>query len=271
MSSTIERPRKFLIVWRFVACAATCSSCALAAADEYRDAYGAPPRVLAEGSAPAPTFWGTRDAQAAPDPRADWRSAEAQRLQQTEHQESAPPEPMADAGGAASRIAPGGESTLSPPKALSRSTLPGDKMPALVTAGGSLAIVVGLFLIVAWVVRRGMPRSVPLLPTSALEVMGRSPLVGKQQVHLVRCGNKVLLLHASTSGVSTLTEIADPAEVERLTEICQGGSNRAAGGLTRRGFRYDDDPQSFDYPLQQTEEDVDFSHLASPRGRVTHA
>ncbi len=90
-----------------------------------------------------------------------------------------------------------------------------------VTIGGSLAIVVGLFLIVAWMARRGMPQQPPLLPREAIEVLGRQRFGGKQQeVQLLRIGNKLLLVHVMAGHVEPLSEITDPAEVDRLTGIC---------------------------------------------------
>jgi len=94
-------------------------------------------------------------------------------------------------------------------------------MPSVSTMIGSLAIVVGLFLLVAWCLRRGMPKQAPLLPSGILEVLGRAPLVGRQQVHLVRLGNKLLLLAITPGGIETLTEVTDPVEIDRLAGICR--------------------------------------------------
>ena len=94
-------------------------------------------------------------------------------------------------------------------------------MPSASTMIGSLAIVVGLFLLLTWVLRRGMPKQTPLLPQGILEVLGRAPLVGRQQVHLVRLGNKLLLIAVTPGGIETLTEVTDPAEIDRLAGICQ--------------------------------------------------
>jgi flagellar biogenesis protein FliO len=94
-------------------------------------------------------------------------------------------------------------------------------MPSASTMIGSLAIVVGLFLLLAWVLRRGMPKQTPLLPQGMLEVLGRAPLVGRQQVHLVRLGNKLLLIAITPGGIETLTEVTDPMEIDRLAGICQ--------------------------------------------------
>jgi flagellar biogenesis protein FliO len=94
-------------------------------------------------------------------------------------------------------------------------------MPSGSTMIGSLAIVIGLFLLLAWVLRRGMPKPTPLLPQGILEVLGRAPLVGRQQVHLVRLGNKLLLVAVTPGGIETLTEVTDPVEIDRLAGLCQ--------------------------------------------------
>ena len=109
---------------------------------------------------------------------------------------------------------------LAAPAAEGRGAARGE-IPTLVTGAGSLGIVLGLFLLAVWAVRRGMPKHAALVPREAVEVLGRAALIGKQQMHLVRCGNKILLLYASPSGVETLTEITDPEEVDRLAGVCQ--------------------------------------------------
>ena len=85
----------------------------------------------------------------------------------------------------------------------------------------SLAVVLGLFFAVAWAMRRGMPAGPALLPREAVEVLGRTPLAGRQHAHLLRCGNKVLLVYLSQGVAETLTEITDPVEVDRLVGLCR--------------------------------------------------
>ncbi len=63
----------------------------------------------------------------------------------------------------------------------------------------------------------GAPRG---LPIEALELLGRRLIEPKVSIHLVRCGGRVLVLGVSPDGVRTLSEIADPHEVERLTTAC---------------------------------------------------
>lgn len=91
----------------------------------------------------------------------------------------------------------------------------------LVSTAGSLAIVLGLFFVVAWLLRRHAPSGAQLLPSEALEVLGRVPLSNRQQMQLVRLGNKLLLLWVAPTGVETLTEVSDPVEVDALVAVCR--------------------------------------------------
>jgi flagellar biogenesis protein FliO len=94
---------------------------------------------------------------------------------------------------------------------------------AIGTVVASLGIVLGLFLMLVWCSRRFAPAGTALLPKEALELLGRAALVGKHQAQLVRVGNKLLVVALSPAGATTLTEITEPAEIERLTAICRGG------------------------------------------------
>ena len=105
---------------------------------------------------------------------------------------------------------------------------------SVTTMLGSLGVVVGLFLLVVWVFKRSMPRTSMLLPSEAVEVLGRTPLAPRQFAHLVRCGNKLLLVSISPGGAETLSEITDPEEVDRLIALCQG--TRTAGPGFRQVF-----------------------------------
>lgn len=90
-----------------------------------------------------------------------------------------------------------------------------------VTIAGSLSLVLALFFAVAWVTRRRVPARLQVLPTDVLDVLGRVPLGSRQHAHLVRVGSKLLLVAVSEGGAETLTEITEPVEVQRLTELCQ--------------------------------------------------
>jgi flagellar biogenesis protein FliO len=143
-----------------------------------------------------------------------------------------------------------------------RSSLRGGDIPPFVTGAASLAIVVGLFLLVAWVVRRGMPKNLPVLPREAVEMLGRAPLVGRQQVHLVRCGNKVLLLSVSPAHVETLTEIDDPDEVARLVGACQPAYHGAAAHSFRQVYDpYARAPRDGEYLMTEEVDELDYAQL----------
>jgi len=112
-----------------------------------------------------------------------------------------------------------------------------DGTPSIVTVVGSLVLVLGVFLAVAWVFRRMLPPGAGPLPPEVFEVLGRAPLANRQQAHLLRCGNKLLLVSAGAAGVSPLAEITDPAEVDRLTNLCRQSRPSVATTAFRNVFR----------------------------------
>jgi len=92
---------------------------------------------------------------------------------------------------------------------------------ALATVISSLAIVLGLFMLVVWFTRRALPNASTSLPAEVIETLGRAPLGTRQNMHLVRLGNKLLLLCVSANGTEALTEITDREEVDRIAGLCQ--------------------------------------------------
>ena len=108
---------------------------------------------------------------------------------------------------------------------------------SLVTVGASLILVVGLFLVVAWLLRKASPAGAAALPKEVFEILGRAPLASRHQVHLVRCGRKLLLLSLSQAGIETLSEIDDPAEVDRLAGLCLQAQPGSASMVFRQVFQ----------------------------------
>jgi flagellar biogenesis protein FliO len=92
---------------------------------------------------------------------------------------------------------------------------------SLYTTGAALAVVVGIFLLFAGLVRRGAKRSNALLPEEVVSVLGRVPLAARQFAELVRVGNKLVLVSITPAGADPLTEITDPAEIDRLVGLCR--------------------------------------------------
>lgn len=110
-------------------------------------------------------------------------------------------------------------------------------LESLVTVGSSLALVLGLFFVVAWFMRRTGPRGAALLPTEVVEVLGRAPLAGRQQMHLLRFGGKLVLVCLSPDGVQSLTEITEPDEVTRLAGLCHQAHPNSATAVFRQVFQ----------------------------------
>jgi flagellar biogenesis protein FliO len=97
------------------------------------------------------------------------------------------------------------------------------RMPSgsIFTVLSALAMVIGAFLIFAWLLRRGGRSSTAALPGDVVSVLGRVPLAARQFAHLLRVGNKLVLVTLTPTGAETLTEVTDPAEVDRLVGLCQ--------------------------------------------------
>lgn len=107
---------------------------------------------------------------------------------------------------------------------------------AIASVVASLAVVLGLFFVVAWFMRRGMPNSARRLPAEVVEVLGRTPLAGRQQMHLLRFGNKLLLVCMSASGVDTIGEITDALEIDRLAGLCAAQETTSASTTFKQIF-----------------------------------
>ena len=168
-----------------------------------------------------------------------------------EAQLSAADDPLHGPEGAARLPPPGDESLkLSPPSTSpnrdTETTVPPSPLRSLVTVISSLAVVLGLFLLLVWISRRGMSRGMAVLSREVVEVLGRAPLAGRQQMHLIRVGSKLLLVSVTPSGAETLTEIIDPEEVQRLAGICQQNGPGSATTTFRQIFSQLANPQAVD-------------------------
>lgn len=136
------------------------------------------------------------------------------------HEESRPP------GNTRSplRLAPRSESSRQGVERAAAPT-PGS---ALVTVGGGLSAVLGVFLVVVWCTRRFAPPGAGVLPQEAVELLGRAPLTARQQMQLIKVGNKLLLVALSPTGIEPLTEITDATEVEHLLGLCRRGKSNSS-------------------------------------------
>ena len=71
---------------------------------------------------------------------------------------------------------------------------------ALTTVLGSLAVVLAVFFVFVWTTRRASPNGMASLPSEVVESLGRAPLAVRQQMQLIRLGNRLLLLSVTPQG-----------------------------------------------------------------------
>lgn len=107
----------------------------------------------------------------------------------------------------------------------SDSSDPADRSPssaaqAMTTILSALAIVLGAFFLVVWLTRSTNRRRWSPLPSEAVQLLGRTPLAGRQWMQLIRVGNKLVMVSVNGNQVDTITEITDPEEVEQLVSLC---------------------------------------------------
>lgn len=147
------------------------------------------------------------------------------------------PEPFAAPAplptGTAVRLAPSAVPSLSPQDSKPRTRLsppggdnsvtgerPKSTSSSAATIIAGLVFVLGLFLVAAWLLRRGLPNQNRALPKEAVDTLGHIPFPGRQQGQLLRVGNKLVLVSFSTAGADVITEVTDPLEVDRLAGLC---------------------------------------------------
>lgn len=126
-----------------------------------------------------------------------------------------------------SRIAsPGSSANKNSPRHATapNSSISMPKIDSFATAGAGLAIVLSLFFACAWMMRKSGPKPSSPLPNEAVAVLGRVPLAARNFAHLLQVGNKLVLVSVTHDGVTPITEVTDPIEVQRLLGLCLRGS-----------------------------------------------
>lgn len=98
-----------------------------------------------------------------------------------------------------------------------------------ITVTSSLAVVLGLFAALVWMTRRFGSRGINqgALSGEVLQNLGTTPIDPRTRVTLLRCGNRILVLAQTATGVQPLAEITDPEEVRHLTATCLGDAGRS--------------------------------------------
>ena len=94
----------------------------------------------------------------------------------------------------------------------------------------------GLFFFVAWAMRKAAPQARSFCRMRSSR-SSRASLGSRQQVQLVRCGTKLVLLSITPAGTEPLTEVTDPLEVDRLAGICRQAHPRSSTKAFQQVFQ----------------------------------
>lgn len=103
----------------------------------------------------------------------------------------------------------------------------------VVSVVSSLLIVMALMLGAAWCYRKANPQAASTIPKLVVSVLGRTPLAPRQNLVLIRFGQKLVLVSNLQGEVRTISEIEDPFEVDRLAGLCES----AQAGSVSASFR----------------------------------
>lgn len=106
----------------------------------------------------------------------------------------------------------------------------------IATTFSALAVVLGIFLIFAWLMRRASGKGAAGLPSELVEILGQVPLNGRQRLCVLRFGRKLVLACVSVDGAETLAELTDPEEVDELLAIWRRNSPASASHAFRKVF-----------------------------------
>lgn len=106
-------------------------------------------------------------------------------------------------------------------------------LAALQSEAGHIIQVIGALIVVIaliFLTRFAMLRTSSVLggagrPSGVLEVLARYPIARGQTLVLVKMARRILLVHQSSTGMTTLSEISDPDEVASLLSRIQSGSS----------------------------------------------
>jgi flagellar biogenesis protein FliO len=108
---------------------------------------------------------------------------------------------------------------------------------SLQTILSALAIVIGIFLLFAWLLRRNGQKTGAALPAEVVSVLGRVLLAPRHVTELLRVGNKLVLVSITPAGAEPITEVSDPVEVDRLVGLCQQYSPHSTTKAFEQVFR----------------------------------
>lgn len=92
---------------------------------------------------------------------------------------------------------------------------------AVLTMFTSLLVVIMVFFGFMFMLKKANGGSTSELPRDVFQILGTSRLAGRHSLFLLRLGHKLVLVHAGSGEVQAITEVTDPAEVDRLCGSCE--------------------------------------------------
>ncbi|MFO0871634.1 MAG: flagellar biosynthetic protein FliO [Pirellulales bacterium] len=98
----------------------------------------------------------------------------------------------------------------------------------------SVTLLAGGVLLVLWMMRRATPAQRGQLPADALEVLGQSVISPRLAVHLIRVGQRVVLVGSAPQSATALLEISEAEEVESLVAACRTEESSSVAASMRR-------------------------------------
>lgn len=108
-----------------------------------------------------------------------------------------------------------------------------DKSDGWLRTLGALAVVAVLIFAARWFLRRWSAAG-PAGLAGPMEVLARASVAPRQQLLLVRLGQRLVLIGAGGGAMSTLAEVTDPAEVNELMQAVKSAKDGTFAGLLTR-------------------------------------
>jgi flagellar biogenesis protein FliO len=103
----------------------------------------------------------------------------------------------------------------------------------------ALAVVVGVIFVTRWALRRLNRRLMAAAgSSSALRVLATTPLAGRGDLVLVKLGGRLVLVGATSQGMTSLSEITDAAEVAAVEESIERHGTESIRKMFRRPERF---------------------------------
>jgi len=117
----------------------------------------------------------------------------------------------------------------------------------------SLAVVLGLIVGGAWLLRRLMPQVRRSGGSGPVDVLSTTYLSPKQSLSLVRCGQRMILIGVTAEHISPLAVMDDQSEISMLVSMLRDGKGQPTGrfdeGLDQAVGQFQRVDGSFDEPL----------------------